>query len=160
VDRRQLLSRIDRGWLEFKNSYSGLSESQLLEPGVTDAWSIRDVIAHVTTWEEEALAHLPVILEGGRPPRYSVVYGGIDAFNNLVMERKRDLSLAEVQRQQQESHARLLHLVERAPEDRLTRQTRFRRRLRLDTYGHYAVHAAAICNWRERRGPIGTSSYR
>jgi hypothetical protein len=89
------------------NSYSGWSESQLLEPGVTDVWSIRDVIAHVTIWEEEALAHLPLILMGGRPPRYSVAYGGIDAFNDLAMERKRDLSLAEVLRQQQDSHRRL-----------------------------------------------------
>jgi hypothetical protein len=130
------------------NSYSGWSESQLLEPGVTDVWSIRDVIAHVTIWEEEALAHLPLILMGGRPPRYSVAYGGIDAFNDLAMERKRDLSLAEVLRQQQDSHRRLVHLVERAPEDQLTRDTRFRRRLRLDSYSHYAIHAAAICNWR------------
>jgi DinB superfamily len=155
VDRRQLLGRIDRAWLEFKYSYSGLSESQLLEPGVTDGWSIRDVIAHVTTWEEEALAHLPLILEGGRPPRYAVAYGGIDAFNNLAMERKRDVSLAEVLRQQQDSHRRLVHLVERAPEDQLTRDTRFLRRLRLDSYSHYAIHAKAICNWRKQRMPIG-----
>jgi hypothetical protein len=77
-----------------------------------------------------------------------VAYGGIDAFNDLAMERKRDLSLAAVLRQQQDSHRRLVHLVERAPEDQLTRDTRFRRRRRLDSYSHYAIHAAAICNWR------------
>ena len=50
-----------------KDSYAGLSESDILEPGVTKAWSVRDIIAHVTTWEEEALKHLPAILEGRRP---------------------------------------------------------------------------------------------
>jgi hypothetical protein len=64
----------------------------LLEPGVTDTLSIRDLMPHVTTWEEKALEHLPVILEYGRPPPYSVTYGGIDAFNDQMMQRKHDLS--------------------------------------------------------------------
>jgi hypothetical protein len=33
-------------------------------------WSVKDILAHVTTWEEEALKYLPLILTGGRPPRY------------------------------------------------------------------------------------------
>ena len=102
MDRQQLLKRIDTAWGEFEHSYAGLADSQLLEPGVTNAWSIRDLVAHVTTWEEEALEHLPVILANGRPPRYSVTYGGIDAFNDLMMQRKHDLSLADVLRQHQE----------------------------------------------------------
>jgi hypothetical protein len=145
------LRRIDTAWQEFEHSYAGLADSQLLEPGVTDTWSIRDLIVHVTTWEEEALEHLPVILEDGRPPRYSVTYGGIDAFNDLMMQRKHDLSLADVLRQQQEIHRRLVHLVERAPEAQLIGDTRFRRRLRQDTYRHYAIHAEAIRNWRKRK---------
>jgi len=72
VDKQQLLRRLDKAWIAFKGSYAGLSESDVLEPGVTKAWSVRDIIAHVTTWEEEALTHLPTILEGRRPPRYSV----------------------------------------------------------------------------------------
>jgi len=81
MDKQQLLRRLDKAWIAFKDSYAGLSESEILEPGVTKAWSVRDIIAHVTTWEEEALKHLPAVLEGRRPPRYSVTYGGIDAFN-------------------------------------------------------------------------------
>jgi hypothetical protein len=62
VDKQQLLRRLDKAWVAFKDSYAGLSESDVLEPGVTQAWSVRDIIAHVTTWEEEALKHLPAIL--------------------------------------------------------------------------------------------------
>jgi hypothetical protein len=151
MDRGQLLQRLDRAWLAFKASYAGLSEAQLLEPGVTGAWSVRDIIAHVTTWEEEALEHLPSILEGRRPPRYSVTYGGIDAFNALMTKKKASLSLPEVFRQQEEIHGRLITLIERVPADQLTIETRFRRRLRLDTYSHYPKHATAIRRWREQR---------
>jgi hypothetical protein len=150
MDRRQLLQRLEKAWLEFKESYAGLPDSQILEPGVQGKWSVRDILAHVTTWEEEALTHLPLILKGGRPPRYSIKYGGIDAFNALMTERKRDLPLSEVRRQLDEVHSRLIDYVSGAPEEVFTQETRFRRRLRLDAYGHYPKHARAIRAWRER----------
>jgi len=123
----------------------------MLEPGVTGAWSVRDIIAHVTTWDEEALKHLPLVLKGGKPPRYSLTYGGIDAFNALMTEQKKDLSLPEVQRQMNDTHRRVLNLIESAPESQLKGETRFRHRLRLDTYGHYPKHTQAIRKWREKK---------
>lgn len=141
--------------MTFKASYEGLPESRLLEPGVTGNWSVRDIIAHVTWWEEEALAHLPLVLGGGRPSRYSVKYGGIDAFNRLMTERKRGLSLAEVLRQQNDTHQRLLDYLQSVPEDQFTKETRFRHRLRLDTYSHYPKHAKAIRTWRQEARAVG-----
>jgi hypothetical protein len=80
-----------------------------------------------------------------------VKYGGIDAFNALMTEQRRGLSLAEVLRQQADTHERLVDYLKGVPADRLSDDTRFRRRLRLDTYGHYPIHAEAIRRWRERR---------
>jgi hypothetical protein len=151
VHRAQLLVRLDKAWAAFTASYEDLSEADLLEPGVTGAWSVRDIIAHVTWWEEEALQHLPHILRGETPPRYSVTYGGIDAFNALMTQRKRQLSLADVLREQEQTHGRLIALIERAPADQITTDTRWRHRLRLDTYGHYPKHTAAIRRWRAGR---------
>jgi hypothetical protein len=146
--RTKILARLDNAWREFTASYAGVPDARLLEPGVTGAWSIRDIIAHVTTWEEEALKHLPAVLEGRRTPRYSVTYGGIDAFNALMTGRKADLSLSEVFRQQDVVHQRVIEVVERVAEEQLARETRFRRRLRLDTFDHYPKHAEAIRRWR------------
>src|SRR5881296_3031323 len=124
---RGLLKRLDQAWAAFQQSYAGLSDVELVEPGVTGAWSVRDIIAHVTWWEEEALTHLPLILAGGKPPRYSVTHGGIDSSNARMTEQRKHLSSGE---------------------------TRVRRRLLLDTYGHYPKHARAIRTWRESRcGP-------
>ena len=111
---------------------------------------MKDIIAHVTTWEEEALTHVPVILAGGRPPRYSAAYGGIDAFNARMTKRKKDLTLSEVLARQDTVHRRLLALIEGLPADQLGGKSRVRRRLRLDTYGHYPIHAGAIRRWRKR----------
>ncbi len=148
MNRSQLLKRLDTAWEAFKDSYAGLSEDEMVKPGVASDWSVRDIIAHVTWWEEEALTHLPLILAGGKPPRYSVTYGGIDAFNARRTEQFSTMSLVEVFYHQEETHRRLVEYLQSVPEDQLSQETRFRHRLRLDTYSHYPLHAEAIRNWR------------
>jgi hypothetical protein len=154
MDRQKLLKQLDKAWTAFKESYAGLSESQMTEPGVTGNWSVKDIIAHVTWWEEEALKHLPLIIKGGKPPRYSTKYGGIDAFNAQMTEQKQGLSLSDVLAQMDEIHRRLVAYIQSVPEEEFTRETRARRRLRLDTYSHYPKHARAIRQWREQS--VGT----
>ena len=148
MNTKQVLERLDAAWADFEASYSGLSESQLTIPGVIKPWSVRDVIAHVSWWDEEALKHLPDIREGRRPPRYSVTYGGIDAFNALMTEKWRKLSVAEVLREHGDVHRRLREYVQTVPDELFASETRFRRRLRLDTYSHYPKHTKAILSWR------------
>ena len=159
MDRQKLLQQLDKAWTVFKESYAGLPDSQLMEPGVTGNWSVKDIIAHVTWWEEEALTHLPLIIKGGRPPRYSATYGGINAFNALMTEQKQSLSLLDVLQQQEETHRRLITYIQSLPEEQLTTETRVRRRLRLDTYNHYPKHAKAIRAWREQSDE-GTDCHR
>ena len=151
MNRPQLLEKVDARWQELLASYAGMSEPELLEPGVTGTWSVKDIIAHVTTWEEEALKHLPAVLAGRKPPRYSVTHGGITAFNAQMTRRNREFLLSEVLRRRDDTHRRLLEFVQDVPEASFAGDTRFRRRLRLDTYGHYAIHTRAILAWRERR---------
>lgn len=147
----RLLTTLDAAWTAFQDSYAGLADEQLLEPGVTGEWSVRDVMAHVSWWEVEALKHLPVILASGRPPRYSTTYGGIDAFNAQMAEEWRDRSLVDVRHRLLATHRRLVDYLHQVPPDHLRSGTRFRRRLRLDTYGHYPLHTQAIQEWRARR---------
>src|ERR1700733_12444231 len=154
MDRAGLLKQLDKAWVAFTGSYVGLSEAELLEGGVVGDWSVRDVIAHVSTWEEEALAHLPLIMRGGRAPRYSVSYGGINEFNRLMTERKRELSVSAGLKEQAEIHRRLVEFILGAPEELFVRETRFRRRLRLDTWSHYPKHTEAVRKWRAGGGGV------
>jgi hypothetical protein len=149
MKKQQVISKLEQAWEAFNDAYAGLSDEQMVQPGVTGDWSVKDILAHVSWWEEEALKHLPHILEGGRPPRYSVVYGGIDAFNAQMTELKRGFTLAEVRRQAEETHLRLTAYLQGVAEEPFNSETRFRRRLRLDTYRHYPIHTQAIQAWRE-----------
>src|SRR5947208_13412591 len=123
MDKQQLLKQLEKAWTTIEESYAGLSDSQLMEPGVMDNWSVKDILAHVTTWEEEAMKYLPLILTGGKPPRYSQ-YGGIDAFNAQMAEQKRGLALSDVLGQLDETHRRLIDYIRSVPEALFTRHAR------------------------------------
>jgi hypothetical protein len=152
MNREQLLKKIDTPWAALRASYAGLSEAQLAQPGVTGDWSVIDILAHVSAWENEALTHLPHILEGKRPPKYSDLYGGIDAFNALKVRQSRAVSPAEVLARVEATHRQLVDYLESAPAEQLATETRFRRRIRLDTYSHYPIHTQAIQEWRKQQG--------
>ena len=148
MDRQQLLKRLEKAWTALTEAYAGLTEAQLTKPGVMGAWSVKDILAHVTIWEGEALTYLPLITQGGKPPRYRL-QGGIDAFNAKMIEQKRGLTLVEVLQAVEETHRRLIDYLQSVPEAQFSRETPFRHRLRLDTYSHYRLHARAIQEWRK-----------
>lgn len=149
--KEALFRRIDAAWRELQDALEGLSEEEMTAPGAVGEWSVRDLIAHVTTWEEEALKALPVILEGGPLPRYAS-QGGIDAFNARQQEAKRGLSLQRLAMEMNATHQRLLALLDRAPEQAYAQEGRFLRRLRLDAYGHWRGHARDVLSWRASKG--------
>ena len=64
MKKQSLLDTLDKAWQEFKESYRGLTEAQISQPGVIGEWSVKDIIGHVTTWEEEALKALALIIAG------------------------------------------------------------------------------------------------
>ncbi len=152
MNKTQVIARLEKTWSEFNESFAGLSDEEILKPGVTEGWSVKDIISHVSWWEEETLNHLPEIMQGIRPQRYSVLFGGIDAFNAMKTEEWRRLTLAEVLSKTGAIHRELIDYLQGVPEAFFDSDTKFRRRLRLDTYGHYPIHTRAILAWRGKTG--------
>lgn len=146
--KTRTIARLEQAWAELRASYEGLPAARLLESGIVGDWSVRDLIVHISAWEEEALAHLSTVAGGQRPPRYAST-GGIDAFNARTMAAKRGLALDDVLAGRDATHTRLLDYLRSVPPDHFAGETRFRHRLRLDTFGHYRIHAAMIRGWRE-----------
>jgi hypothetical protein len=148
LNREQLLARIDARWRELNEAFAGLPDADLVENGVVEGWCAKDVIAHVATWEGEALKALPLIMQSKRPPRY----GGVDNFNARQYAANARLSLPEAREALASTHQRLLDFLVGVPESWFATETRFRHRLRLDTWGHYPEHTQAILAWRRAKG--------
>ena len=114
----------------FQDSYAGFSDSQMMQPGVTKAWSVRDILVHVINWGRETLKHLPHP-QGWKAVAVLGAYGGINAFNAQVRTRDKHLSLSETFREQSSTHSQVVAFIENTPEENIRNDTRFRRRLRL-----------------------------
>jgi uncharacterized protein (TIGR03083 family) len=149
--RERTLARLDAEWRAFLDAVDSVPTADLTEPGVVGDWTVRDLLVHVSSWEGEFLKALPLVLDGRRPPAYSTVYGGIDAFNKLTQEQNRGRTLDEVRADLEATHNRLLESLAPLPDDALLSKTRLARRLRLDTYVHYREHAAHLRAWAESR---------
>jgi hypothetical protein len=145
--KARTLSKLEREWQALFQLWEDLPEDILLLPGAVGHWSTRDVMAHITTWENEALKALSLILEGKPLPRYM----GIDAFNAREQERKRHLPLKRVKEELLVTHKKLVQFLENVPESAFA-SARFIKRLRLDAIDHYREHAAQIAAWRTEQG--------
>ena len=64
---------------------------------------------------------------------------------------KRDLTLTEVCQQFETIHQKLVEYIETVPEEEFATETKFRHRLRLDTYSHYPLHTKMVREWREQK---------
>ena len=152
MNNQKLLDKIQSTWEAFLASFAGLSPEQMEQSGAVGEWSVRDILGHVTTWEEESLQALPVIARGEKAASYKQLYGGIDAFNYQMTERKRALALDEVLRQLEETHRRLVEYIGASPEEQFNSKSRCRRRLGWDSFKHYPHHEQAIRAWRGQQG--------
>ncbi len=77
-----LKEEFDR-WEEFLN---GLSEDQITLPNVFDEWSIKDVIAHLTGWQQLSVARLEASLEKNQP-KYPEWFPGQDPGDDELLHQ-------------------------------------------------------------------------
>jgi Mycothiol maleylpyruvate isomerase N-terminal domain len=152
MNREQLFARIDKHFEAFKDSVNGMPDRRWQSRGVMGDWTLKDVVCHVTTWDEEALKALPLIMQGRQPLRYADAYGGLDAFNELRRREKAVLGVAAAQVEMKSAHRDLLAFLEGVDGSWFVTETPFLRRLRLDTYSHYQEHTKAVWEWRRARG--------
>ncbi len=101
-----------------------VGEARMHEPGPMGAWTFRDLLVHLTEWQQFELAPLEQTLTGTRPappwPAELDPHRDQDRINQAVYERTRDLPLREVLREARRVWDRLEEGVAALPEAALT----------------------------------------
>jgi len=151
MTKDKLLRLIEFEWSSLLASFNGLEDGILRETGAVGDWSIRDIMVHITTWEEEALKALPLIINRMPVHRYTR-YGGIDGFNGQEQERKRHHSIEKAKQEFYKVHQALIDYLMSIPDITFKTDKRFIRRIFYDSYGHYREHHKQILSWRQNRG--------
>ena len=118
-----------------------LSEEQMLRAGVAGAWSVKDVLVHLTWWEQDLLAKLATgeVLD----PELKGDPLAVDHANALIIEAKRKTPLAEVLAEFLSSYQQVLRAIEELSEEDLAREATYQYLVN-NTGAHYAEHRVWI----------------
>lgn len=159
MNRRQFLEVVEESWRELDAAVAGLDEAILAEPGVVGAWSIADLLGHVTAWELLALQHMAQHARG--EPLTFVSGPAVDDFNAAEAARRSGWALARVLAEQADTRERPRAAVEALSEEEWTAPAGAAGEalgavvagdLGGDVPGdHAAEHARAIRTWRAAR---------
>ena len=114
--RRQAIRRIEavrRSTLAF---IERLPEREIVRPRTIDRWSVKDVLAHLMSCDEETVRRFKLIARG-RGDRISWFRGMADAdrFNARTVGAARRLGLAAVLRRMGRAHANVVGSLARLP---------------------------------------------
>lgn len=77
---------------------SGLTQHTLTTEWVVGDWTVKDMLGHLVSWNEEFRREIQLILED-RHPGYELIISGVDdfsAWNKHWIEQKRDLSWLQI----------------------------------------------------------------
>lgn len=159
MNQHDLLAVAEEGWTRLDDAVAGLDDAAWMEPGVLEQWSVKDLVGHVTAWDDMALSHIEELRHGEEPDGSGGT--GVDAFNAAQAERRRDWTPAQVRaeaaRTRQNLRAALLSLSDTewatpvgAGEDRRPLGDRLGGALNgpAGPGTHAAEHAAHIGAWR------------
>ncbi|HET9111591.1 MAG TPA: DinB family protein [Ktedonobacterales bacterium] len=127
-----------------------LDPDRMCEPGVNGEWSVKDMLAHITWWEQ----HLLRRLRTGRDDLDDLYVEGVDdrsvtdRANADVFVANRDRPLAEVRADFDASYREVLAVIEAMADDVLATDDVYEG-ISWDTFRHYPAHTTMLTTWLE-----------
>jgi hypothetical protein len=156
--KADLLERTRSEHRRLEAALAGISEEVMLRPGTLGEWSIKDVLAHISDWEQRFLGWYRAGQRGEIPeqPEPGLTWDDLDLLNHRIYEKHRARSLPDVQATFDASYRELITAVEAMSEDEIftaghfawTRDRPLLIALRANADQHYAEHAGQIEAWR------------
>ena len=65
--KKQILASLNDEFIRWENFLAGLSEDQINTPNAFGIWSTKDVVGHLTGWQQLSAARLEAALENKQP---------------------------------------------------------------------------------------------
>jgi hypothetical protein len=150
TDRQEARSLLEAAHKELLAAIDGLTPEQMAIPVFAD-WSVKDILAHIVSWEEYTLLDLQRVARGHMPALASFKQQEVDNFNALVMSLRRDFPLDQVMDELGANRKATIAALDALPDERLA-QGQFARIWASITAGHDHEHAEDIRKWRQKEG--------
>jgi hypothetical protein len=156
IAKPELLSSIRVAREGLEAVLAQVSEEQMVQSGVEADWSIKDILAHIVSWERSMVRWVGEALQG-EVPAMPATDDEVDRLNEQFTQENRDLPLADVLEAFGSSYHDALRVAEATPEEDLLDPDRFAWRacrplwyvVAANTWWHYDEHQPSIEAWLE-----------
>ena len=140
------------------NTIEGFPESAWETPGACGVWSVKDIIAHLASYERVLVDVLGTFVSGGSTPYLNRFTDPSSNFNDNEVAARKEKTFREVLGEFNDTHAQVMSLAARIPVE-IFRQTGtlpwYGMEYALDDfivytqYGHKREHSAQIAAFRD-----------
>ena len=110
ITRAGLLARMAQQRADWEALLADIGEARMTTPGVNGDWTVKDVVAHMTAWQQRGVARLQAARRGEKPapaPWAKLPELNDDTINAWIYEQNRNRPLGAVLRDSQETMAQL-----------------------------------------------------
>ncbi len=147
------------GHITVLQTIDGLAESEWAAGGVCGVWSVKDIIAHLASYEQMLVEVLTSFLGGGPTPYLDQFQDPNGKFNDSQVAMRKDATIAETLAELNTAHAHVMALVEQIPTEMLRQagtlpwygmEYALNDFIVYSYYGHKREHSAQIAVFRDR----------
>jgi hypothetical protein len=156
VNKVNILNELNTAYMALEVILASLDKTQYSIEGVIPGWSIKDVLAHIASWQHRLLRWLDAAVRNEEP----TISGPdsveeMDALNAQFYLENKSLPLDAVLTDFHTSYRQIMDIVQAMPEADLLNPNRFTwangrplwHLIAGDTYEHYREHMAQIQDW-------------
>ncbi len=115
--REALIARLERSRALMLAQLDEIDKNRKIYP----LWTVREILAHLSGWDDATIAFIRAILEGGQPG-LTLAAQGIDVYNAETVSTREGLDYDHIYREYLETRRALLDLIRQMPEDLVTQQ--------------------------------------
>lgn len=157
-NKQELLANIQRERAALDDLLTPLDDHAMLAPARNDGWTAKDILAHLTAWEQRLLRWTERWRETGDPgrPEVGVTWAGFDSLNERDHVAAKEKSVADVRGVASESFVAVARKVEAMSDDELAVSPEtadgpsWSWIIGANTYRHYREHRAEMEAWWEK----------
>lgn len=144
ITTETVIDQIENSYTQLAQLYRDVPVSQLTAPSMSNGWSVKDVVAHISAWEWRCAWLLDEAHDSDLPLQAEP---DVEALNAEAYEDRKNWSWEEVDFDARAAHRSLLAAIRQIPPHRLQEEV-VAHSIAQETWGHYQQHLPALRQWR------------
>ena len=120
-NKDELLQAIEEERRKLNQSFEALTDDEMTQPGACEAWSVKDILAHLVDWERRGLRWYRAGLRGEVPklPDENYNWRQTPDLNHAIYLKYKDLPLEEILKIYKTTHQETMKALEGMSEEDL-----------------------------------------